>query len=510
MDARDFVVDLLSGVRSHVDDRAPRRSRRGNDSADDVLRKTKEALEHLEQLRDNDPAEALELLRGLLMDASLTDHDLRQFLDVYWTAVDDPDAFEQRVATLPRGGPADWWDALRAYLHRPTEPDGHERDLLANLAKTYVFPNHVLAPPVNPHERVLEVLDPAWVPLAKAKYEERFWPQGLVSMPRHSSERPFVYDALGPNREHLAPGTTHQIALIADFGTGYYHTWGIAEQIATWKPSYTFHLGDVYYGGDYNEFVDRFELPLFDVVERTHLMGLAENHELYAGGEPYLAYFRQLSERGRTQQEGSYFCVRFPRHQVIGIDVNWQGRQRFVDSDMREWLRDRIIASEGRTNVLLTGSAPFVHGEMEACQLLEDLRDFVRSGEIGLWFWGNDHYGALFDRHDPDVPFFGSCIGHGGYPGRRPREWLATYTTRPLWVEDQPRFPVWSKLREDVTNSGWCHATLRPDGGIDLLYVDWLWCKRMSISLTPAAVGLRANTPTFFERDTSPQIHRPM
>jgi hypothetical protein len=201
--------------------------------------------------------------------------------------------------------------------------------------------------------------------------------------------------------------------------------------------------------------------------------------------------------------------VRFPHHQVIAIDVNWQGRQRYKDERLVAWLRDRLADAGARTNILLTGSAPFEHGSSHARPLLNDLSEFVRSGAIGLWFWGDDHYCALFDRRDPDVPFYGSCIGHGGYPGPRQTTWRATYRTSPLWVEDLPRFPVWSKLRDDMTNHGWCHATLKPDGGVDLLYVDWLWCKRMAISFAKNGVGLQAGEPTFFDRDNAPQIHRP-
>jgi hypothetical protein len=508
-DAREFAADLLSGARSRIDDTVRGGTRGGLGSTEEILQRTRASIEQLELLRATDVAEALRVFRGVLMDGALTEQQLDQFIAVYRTAVDDPETFQRNVCDAQRGGPEDWWDALRAFLHRPAAPNADEQTVLANLAKVYVLPSHPAAPRVNPHERMLETLDPAWALLAKAKYDERNWPDGLAVMPRHSEARPYVYDALDANSRPLSPGAAHQIALLADFGTGYYHSWGIAEQIASWRPSYTFHLGDVYYGGSADEFVDRFELPLFDVVENTWFMGLAENHELYAGGEPYLQYFAALASRRRTQQEGSYFCVRFPHHQVIAIDVNWQGRQRYQDDDMLRWLADRLRTADGRTNILLTGSAPFDHGCKDARPLLDDLRGFVEQGAIGLWFWGDDHYCALFDRRDPDVPFYGSCIGHGGFPGPRQTAWRATYLTSPLWVEDLARFPVWSNLRDDVTNNGWCHATLRPDGGVDLMYVDWLWCKRMAISFSRSAAGLRADKPVFFDRDSSPEIYRP-
>ena len=78
-----------------------------------------------------------------------------------------------------------------------------------------------------------------------------------------------------------------------------------------------------------------------------------------------------------------------------------------------------------------------------------------------------------------------------------------------LWLEDQPRFPAPLKLRDDAGNNGWCQATLRPDGGVDLLYVDWLWCKRAAVSFQRSGAGLAAGPVTTFERDVAPELHRP-
>jgi hypothetical protein len=512
-DAREFTADLLAGRRSHISDEVAR-SPGASGTPEQIVQRTRDSLDALESLRRTDPQDAVVEFRGLLSNPTLTEVDLDQFLEVWRTAVDDPETFQKNLEPPPPAderdrGPRNWWEALRGFLHRPAEPDDTQREVLANLAKIYRFPSSEAAPEVNPHERLFEELDPAWVPLAAAKIGERRWPKGLMAMPRHTAEDPFVYDAIGPDGKPLAAGVAHQIALFSDFGTGSYYSWGIAEQIAAWALPYAFHLGDVYYGGSANEFEHRFERPLAAVVKKSRLLGLAENHELYDGGGQYLAYFEKLRKAGRTHQRASYFCMRFPHHQVIAVDCNWQGRRRCTDAELLAWLGERLDEAGGRTNILLTGNSPYEHGHSGPRKLLDDLSRFVSTGQIALWFWGDDHYCALFDKK-PELPFYGSCIGHAGYPGARITKWQETYKTSPLWVEDLARFPAWTQLRQDVTNPGWCHATLRADGGVDLLYVDWLWCKRVRASFDRSGPGVAlAGQITMFDRDNAPERHEP-
>jgi hypothetical protein len=511
-DARDFTADLLAGRRETIRGSVVRGGAVDQRPADELFADVKTSLDELTAERQRDPASALAILRELLNNESLTDADLTSFLDVWRTAVTEPETFKQRIEQEEMRGIEDWWNSLRAFLHRPTALDTEQRKTLDALKARYRLPNHHLAPPVNPNERLFETLDPAWVPLLKAKLGESKWPKGLLEMRRHRPPQTYVYEATTEAGTPLSSQAPHDIALFSDFGTGSYHSWGIAEQLAAWAFPYVFHLGDVYYAGRSGEFTRRFELPLFDVVARSRLLGLAENHELYDGGESYVRYFDNLRERGRTPQEGSYFCVRFPHHQLIGLDVNWQGRCRFSPEDkhLHGWLADRLAEAGGRTNILLTGNAPFIHGQSSAKPLLGDLLPYFSGGAIDLWFWGDDHYCALFDRKPPAVPFYGSCIGHAGYPGALQKTARKTYETEPLWLEDQPRFPKASNLRQDMTNNGWCQLTLRPDGGVDLLYVDWLWCKRAKVSFDRTDGGLRrTGSVEVFERDENPQVHEP-
>lgn len=504
-EARDFAADLLTGRRTRIDDE-PQGGPRG--PIEGVFRDVRAALAELEALYHSNPDEALQELRGLLNNDALTARDLESFLDVWKTAIDDSQTFQRRVSAPDVRGIGDWWDHLRGYLHRPADATPNDQAMIDQMiAKGYVLASTPFAK-INPHERVLETLDPAWVSLLRAKLGEKSWPEGLIDMPRHSQATPFVYEALGRDDKPLAKGAPHSIALLSDFGTGYYHSWGIANQLAAWGLPYSFHLGDVYYAGRPDEFSHRFELPLSNVVGRTRFFGLPENHELYGGGAPYLSYFGELHDRGFTPQEGSYFCVRFPEHQIIAIDVNWQGRQRYRDPALVAWLQARLAEADGRTNILLTGSAPYGYGSATPRALHDDLAPLI-TDQIGLWFWGDDHYCALFGR-TAELPFYGSCIGHGGFPGNRLRDRVQTCNTTPMWIEDAARFPDWTGLRPDMTNNGWVHATLQPGGGVDLVYVDWLSCERAGVSFARDGKTLRHVDPIrIFDRESAPRIHRP-
>ena len=454
-----------------------------------------------------DPQKVLDQFRGFFHDPELTVDDLQQYIATWDFALTQPDAFADAIESGQTSfGLGDWFDRVRGYLHAPKDVSAGDAKLIAELRDKYRVPADIA---INPNFRQFETYDPGWVPLLNAKVaEERgSWPDLQPFRHHDAAASKFIYPS------DLAYGAAGiKIGLLSDFGTGYYHSQAIARQLEAWAYPYLFHLGDVYYAGRPDEFASRFKAPLANVVKRTKLLGLAENHELYTGGKSYLQYFDELRHAGLTPQEGSYFCVPFQHHQVIGIDVNWNGRQSFIDPKCRDWLRDVIAGSAGRTNLLLTGSAPFGYPSKDRNPLLADLWQFVRDGKIQFWAWGDDHYCAVFGRHPQLAPFIGACIGHGGFPGERQAADRPCWTP-PLWVEDEPRFPAWTKLHQDAGNNGWCEATLTPDGGLDLLFVDWLAAKRHRIRLTRNGDALQAAAVETFggrgDRAAAPVLHRP-
>ena len=162
--------------------------------------------------------------------------------------------------------------------------------------------------------------------------------------------------------------------------------------------------------------------PLSPLFGATELFLLNSNHEMYSGGKPYFRFLddKRAAHSDRQKQEGSYFCLRSKRFQILGIDTAYHEDGRFRDPNLLEWLDEKLREgrSNGQTNILLSANHPYEYGKVEFSKLFrDDLGDLI-GDRVDLWFWGNTHYCALFDR-GPRIPFLGSCIGHGGFPYKR-------------------------------------------------------------------------------------------
>jgi hypothetical protein len=174
------------------------------------------------------------------------------------------------------------------------------------------------------------------------------------------------------------------------------------------------------------------------------------------------------------------------RYQVVGIDTAFHGKGRYQNDHLRSWLRARLETGRdlGRTTILLSQNEPYgpSGGDSIAARELRDLYrtdlgDWVKEGLVHAWFWGDEHYAALYEPND-DVPFVGSCIGHGGYPyGRMQDDTRPGDVTRAVWVETDSRFPEDTGQRQDRGNNGFCMLTLGGDG-IRVEYWDWLLRRR--------------------------------
>jgi Calcineurin-like phosphoesterase len=415
---------------------------------------------------NQDAGKTLQSLRGFFRNPQLSAEDAKAWIDLWMFAVEHPAEFERAVTEDDGPEPlafsaSSWFRNLRSYLHKPPAINREERAVLDRLLALHGWPDvetlkrqHEID--LNPHVRQFENLDPWWLSVADAWLVNKLgrWPH-LEKFVSHTDAMPFVYQATPEE-------ATTPVALFADFGTGTYQSRLIARQLDVHAPAYAFHLGDVYYGGREQEFARYYTAPLQPVVQKTKLFSIAENHELYSGGRWYLDFLRDSQKSGITPQQGSYFCVRFPRHQIIAVDVNWHKRQRFLHENSRQWLAKRLEEAEGRTTILLTGSGPYTYGSDSAYTLLSDLWEFVRNGQIGLWIWGDDHYCAMFDRNELIAPFYGTCIGHGGHPtAKQVRDrpsWAKT-----LWLEDEPRFPAWMTADcRSPTSTGSAPSAARP------------------------------------------------
>lgn len=423
------------------------------------------------------PQSELEIYRDFYKNPDLTEAQVDSLLEAMEKAVGEPERFYDEIedAVSREGVMEDIGHGLGCVVNIPRffptrRPSEDQQKAVAKLKADFNVPESVS---INPREHHFELCDPGWWHLWKAHtIAMKKWPEGLAPFAMHGAGKPFVYDD---------PSQSTKVALMADFGVGYYHSHAIAAQLAHLRYPHVFHLGDVYYGGTPKEFDDYYTSLLEPVMQHSLLWSMPENHELYSGGFAYKKFLadHQGAGPGKILQEGSYFAVLFAQHQIVGIDVNWHGRQRYLKAELRDWLDSVIEAGEkaGRTTILLSGSAPFVYGEDHATELYGDLKRWTDRGRIAMWFWGDNHYCALFERDNSKGSFIGSCIGHGGYPGDLQRDKKKNFVI-PQWVETEPRFPKGYGLRDDVGNNGWVELTLLDGGGVELLYVDWLGCKR--------------------------------
>lgn len=456
-----------------------------------------------------DPDGELAIYRAFYQDPTLDVADVQGLLDGMELAVGRPEDFydfmsgqEGLLDTLRAGGRV-IRDLPRHFPTRRVRAE--QQHQIDALRATYGIDDDIV---INPNDHHFETSDPGWWPLFKEKFEEMSskWPGGLAAFIGHDADHSFVYD------DTRGADT---IALMSDFGVGQYQALCIARQLEKHRPDYVFHLGDVYYGGSSKEFDERYARPLDEVMNHSLLFSLPENHELYGEGKAYQQFLARECARGRIVQNGSYFCVRFPKHQVIGIDVNWNGRQRFQHAASRAWLRELLVDDGDRTTILLSGSAPYEYGKPESSKLHDDLREWTDAGEIDLWFWGDNHYCALFERDPEKANFVGSCIGHGGYPGHTKTRDAASEASSYVgatWFETEPRFPRPANgpgLRDDMLDNGWCQLTMLGDGGVELLYVDWLGCKRFRARYTRSGAPDRHLELTDTEEFGRTTLHAP-
>jgi hypothetical protein len=293
----------------------------------------------------------------------------------------------------------------------------------------------------------------------------------------HSDKSPFIYPIVNPNHQE-----TLRIALFADFGTGLDHSRYIAKLIEDGNYPYAIHLGDVYYAGRQSEFDEYFIEPLRPLLAKTRLFTMNGNHEMYSGGIPYFRYINnRLAEfPGRQQQEGSYFCLQGDWFQIIGIDTDYFDRGRLNDPRINDWLKARLKEGidQGKANILLSGDEPYSYGKEKTTDLFEkDIKGLISEpGSVILWFWGNTHYCALFNQTEK-FKFIGCCIGHGGYPYSIQKS--GDKTPAPvLFLEDKPRFPEWTRVRQDRGNNGFCYLSFPEKNLVEIHYIDWMGNER--------------------------------
>mgnify|MGYP001193205717 CR=1 FL=1 len=356
--------------------------------------------------------------------------------------------------------------------------------------------------PIFPNRTQFETVAdaPAWAVTAAAAWFFR------LATPKPALPIPST-DAVYPLLERDGATT---VALFADWGTGYYHSRYIAAHIERMRVAQGIHLGDVYYIGSKSQFDTQVKPVLEPLLRQMPVYLMNANHEMDSHGIPYLSYLRHKRSQGGQQgfapqpQETSYFCLVNDGYQVIGIDTAYHGAGRYTNAGLRAWLEARL--EEGRTaqrtTILLSQNEPYAPGRgggvaaRQRMPLLDsDLRAFVEAGLIHAWFWGDEHYTALYEPNDA-LPFVGSCIGYAGYPyGKERDDSSDSDVARLHWAETASRFDGIPGLRQDRGNNGFCHLTLNARH-ITLRYIDWRFRTRLQVTLRRIGARLRIEADT--------------
>lgn len=414
-----------------------------------------EGLRRIEALLESDSEALLERVRGLI-DPEMNEDLFRYGLASARALLAEP----ERLASITDSA------ALERAGHR-------------GLPSGFWFPGMDPAIGIDPNDRKFEEIGDlgCWILFGLAAI--------LFPVPVEPFRDPRRVASRFPLREP-EPHRPTRAVVFGDFGTGLYHSLYIAKQFAGLAPDYAFHCGDVYYAGRESEFENYIRKPLSPIESVTGIFMLNSNHEMLSGGKWYFRYLDDKRARhpGVQQQVGSLFSLESSRFQITGIDTAYHENGRFSKDELKEWLRERLEAGRGsgRLNILLSANEPYCYGKNGFTALLKkDLRQIADRGLIDLWFWGNTHYGALFDRSER-TPFIGSCVGHGGFPYKRMKRNKPSPAPL-LFLETRARFPESTGVRQDMGNNGYCLMTLKAEGTVTLDYFDWMGNLRCSAEI---------------------------
>lgn len=300
--------------------------------------------------------------------------------------------------------------ALRTPL-RTVDPAAGEADLALSLILSAA--DHVLPPPPEILVGTVtgEDLDPGWIgSLYNYIHTKR------VPFPTHDEDA-----APGaPGSGVLRVADSFTLTMVGDWGIHNASAASIAARMRALNPSYTVHLGDVYYSGTVAEEREKFT----DVWPegREGAFALNSNHEMYAGGEGYFNV--ALADPKFALQEGrSYFALENRGTIVFGLDSAYPSHAWLYDKGDLDPVQIRFVETHaararaaGKRILVLTHHHPI---DMEGAivePLCEKVTSAVGPGEI-TWYWGHIHGAAVFKpRSVGGVTIRGRCVGHGGIP----------------------------------------------------------------------------------------------
>jgi hypothetical protein len=233
------------------------------------------------------------------------------------------------------------------------------------------------------------------------------------------------------------------IAIAGDWGTGFdYRTdkqpapaQKVAEQIKNIGPTYSVHLGDVYYAGTASEENEKF-ISLWPEGSKASFT-LNSNHEMYSGA---LGYFNNVLEDPKfaAQKNSSYLAMQNDNWLVIALDTAYHAdeihlyQQGNLDTDQCDFL-DGLLNNDtkNRRTILLTHHNGLSVDGVTLTALWGQIAPRFANREL-WWYWGHMHAGVVYSDRGNVHP---RCCGHGAIPAGAPDS-LASNPSA-IWYESQ-------------------------------------------------------------------------
>lgn len=269
-----------------------------------------------------------------------------------------------------------------------------------------------------------------------------------------------------------------RLFVFGDWGTGLplaaAVTERVGEQLAgggAGRQQHVIHLGDVYYVGTEDEYVERM-IPFWPVAvadkKRIGSWSLNGNHDMYAGG---FGYFDTLLTEERFREwhsddkgnPSSFFLIEDPHWQVFGLDTSWNlpslgsvvfgkptkddygGQNGVLTDEQVSWMKK--VRNPAKGCILLTHHQPASSRTSEKQHAKEAIASLRAAGlydQIDAWIWGHEHRGVVFKpkadrRHKvlKEAPGFCACLGHGGVPVTKKNFEAENRIADVLWDEDR-------------------------------------------------------------------------
>ena len=283
--------------------------------------------------------------------------------------------------------------------------------------------------------------------VGKNRYEslDVGWTESAVCWLEHFS--PDTKEEFRTNPSTIAMAGDLSIAIAGDWGTGFdYRADGVptsaekvAKQISVRTPTYTVHLGDVYYAGTEKEEQEKFidNWPPGALGSFT----LNSNHEMYSGAEGYYSVLDIVGGKFTAQNKNSYFALTNKDWLVIGLDTAYHAdeihlyQHGFLDPDQCAFI-DHLIARDGTPKrvILLTHHNGLSVDGTTPSALWGQIASRFAGFEL-WWYWGHMHAGIVYSDRDTRGQtqsnssgggvVHARCAGHGAVPAGEPDSLVA-------------------------------------------------------------------------------------